>query len=121
MPKPYSIDLRKRVVDAYDKGMSPEKVAKLFNVSDRWIYSLLKKRKEHGTIEPLEPTGGPNLKLIKHRESIEDFVREKPDATLNEITEALKLDVCIATVHNMLKRMGITYKKSHPCKRAAQN
>jgi transposase len=42
---PYSMDLRARVLDAYDRGEgSQEELARIFQVSSRWIQKLLAQR-----------------------------------------------------------------------------
>ena len=53
MPKPYSLDLRERVVNACDAGLSSKEVAKKYSVSVSWVKGLLKRRRETGSIAPV--------------------------------------------------------------------
>jgi|SRR5215211_1646395 len=55
--KPYSKDLRLRVLAAFDAGRPREEVAKTFSVSVPTIKRWLKRRRETGDVEP---------KLAKH-------------------------------------------------------
>jgi len=46
---------------------------------------------------------------------LDDFVKENPDLTLEEIKEHFSdnVDCSIVAVHNALKRLGWRYKKNH--------
>jgi transposase len=58
MPKPYSIDLREKIVTAYENQEgSMQKLAKRFQVSKNFVADLLKRFKETGQIAP-KPHGG---------------------------------------------------------------
>lgn len=51
--RPYSMDLRKRVVAACDaRDGSRETIAQRFGVSTAWIRRLLQRRRETGSIAP---------------------------------------------------------------------
>ena len=64
MPRPYSIDLRERVLQCYDEGYPLEYVVQHFFVSKSWIYDLLKQRRENETITPMVLDGAINGKLF---------------------------------------------------------
>ena len=56
--KPYSMDLRERVVAACDEGgATRERIAARFSVSVSWIRDLMRRRRETGSIAP-RPRGG---------------------------------------------------------------
>ena len=57
--KPYSIDLRSRVLAALDRGVPREEVAKTFSVSLPTIKRWLKLRRETGALEPRKGVPGP--------------------------------------------------------------
>ena len=78
------------------------------------VEKLLKQRKKLGHIRPLYDRVGGKLKLseAQHHE-LRKLVSEQPDMTLEELRSALKADCTIPTIHNALKRMGLTYKKRH--------
>jgi transposase len=62
--KAYSIDLRRKIIDAYkaEEG-SYRQLAKRFRVSLSFVQTLLKRYKDTGTVEPLPHSGGRQLKL----------------------------------------------------------
>lgn len=119
MGKAYSMDLRERVVASCDKGERPEKLADRYQVSARWIYTLLNRRKETGSIAPLQGKTGPKLKLAEHQDQVLQVVQAHPDATLDELREELPVQVSKTTMWRALRNLGMTLKKSHPRRRAA--
>jgi transposase len=49
--RPYSIDLRQKIVDCYDAGgISQRQLAKQFGVALSFIQKLLKQRREQGSL-----------------------------------------------------------------------
>jgi transposase len=61
--KPYSLDLRQKVVQAYKQGNnSYRQLAKRFQVSLSFVQRLLKRDREQGTLLP-ERLGTPLIKL----------------------------------------------------------
>jgi len=115
--KAYSIDLRKRVLAAYDSGKySLNQIAKQFQVTTRWIQKLRHQRKQEGCIAPRPPNKGRKPAFQgKNLKKLEQFINAHPDATLEE-TKRHFLDVVecsIVTIHNTLKRLELRYKKKH--------
>ena len=53
---PYSMDLRKRVLRAWDAGMDAEAVAAKYEVSRAWVHRLVQRRRETGSIAPRQQT-----------------------------------------------------------------
>lgn len=112
--KPYSEDLRHRVVQACDEGMlTRDEIAEQFQVSASWIRRLLQRRRETGSFSALPGGRGPEPKLsVAQRERLASLVNEHPDLTLAELKKRCRLSCCITTVFNALKSMGLSYKKS---------
>ncbi len=108
----YSIDLRQRVLADLDEGMSKAAIARKYRVSTRWVYKLQRQREETGDIAPRPRLGGPQPKLAGHRERLLELVEQQPDASLRELRDRLGVAVCVATVHNTLRALGVTFKKS---------
>ena len=50
MPRPYSVDLRERILNDHDAGSPVEDLAAQYTVSRSWIYTLLQQRRETGSI-----------------------------------------------------------------------
>lgn len=116
--KPYSLDLRQKIVDAYaEGGISQRKLAKNFRVTLSFVQSLLKQQRELGTIAPKIRTQQTPTKLNDEQlEVLRQLVTEQPDATLAELRERLhqKTGVLIgvATVDRMVRlKLKLTLKK----------
>ena len=113
--KAYSMDLRKRVMAAYDSGKyTLKQVAEQFQVTARWIQQIRRRRKLDGTIAPHPQNQGRKPAFRgKQLEELDEFVRDHPDATLEEIKEhfAGKVTCSIVAIHYTLKRLGWRYKK----------
>ena len=111
--KPYSTDLRDRVVEACDSGeWTRVEVAEQFGVSVAWVYRLLKRRRSDGTYAPRGHRGGHPPAFSKHQlRQLEEAIRRQPDATLAELRERSGVDCSLVTIHNTLKRLGYRRKK----------
>jgi transposase len=112
MPKPYSMDLRQRVVAEVDRGTPPPEVAKRFQVAERTIRNWLHLREQTGDLTPRHGDFGPDYILEENRERILQSVQDDPNLTLAERQTRLPLPGCATTLWNALQRWGITLKKS---------
>ena len=114
--KAYSIDLRKRVLAAYDSGKySVNHIAEQFQVTTRWIQKLRQQRKQEGSIAPRPPNKGRKPVFQgKDLGKLEQFIETHPDATLEEIKQYFLgvVECSIVTIHNTLKRLELRYKKN---------
>ena len=64
----YSLDLRTRVVRAWDSGMPAAAVAARFDVSLAWVYRVLQRRRDTGLIAPRKQTKFRGRALSGHEE-----------------------------------------------------
>ena len=112
--KPYSMDLRERVVAACDaREGTREQIAERFRVSASWIRDLLKRRRETGSIAPRPRGGGrPPAFDPAAADRLRVAVRAGADATLEELGRAAGVACSPPAVYRALKRLGITRKKS---------
>jgi len=106
----YSMDLRTRVLAACDAGQSNDAVAVTFQVSTAWIRRLKQRRRETGSCAPKVPQRSAAPSQM-HAESLRQLVEQRPDATLQELREALGLKASIATICRLLQRLRLTVKK----------
>jgi transposase len=95
--KPYSKNLRLRVLSAVDSGEPREELAKTFSVSVPTIKRWLKKRRETGDVEPEAIPGRPARKgamlkgwLPEHLQANDDLTLEKSTARLSRSTSRRK-------------------------------
>ena len=56
MAAAYSIDLRERVIQDADAGLSSKDLAERYHVSRAWVDALKQRRRKTGSIEPLKQT-----------------------------------------------------------------
>src|SRR3954463_9220952 len=111
--KAYSMDLRERVVAACDRGEgTPEQIAKRFQVGLAWVYRLLQRRRQTGSIEP-KPHGGGQKPAFDSSaaERLRQAVAGRPDATLEELREAVGAACGTSAVHRALVKLGLPRKK----------
>ena len=114
----YSIDLRERVLAAVDAGEeTQEQIARRFTVSTRWIRKLIARRAETGEIGP-QPNPGGRKPLIQGEtaQALRDAIAKDPDATLQELREAIGFGGCTVTVWRALERLKIPRKKTRAAK-----
>ena len=81
MPKPYSIDLREKIVTAYENQEgSMQKLAKRFKVSKNFVADLLKRFKETGQIAPKPHGGGhPPEEWATGETFLTELIESQPD------------------------------------------
>jgi transposase len=116
--KAYSIDLRQKVLDAYNRQEgSQRQLAKRFSVSLSFIQDLLKRYREDGTIAPRAHGGGATAKLSDEQVAwVEQLVEDDNDAILVELCERLEqrsgIRVSRATMGRVTQKLLLTRKKS---------
>ncbi len=124
MAKPLSLDLRERIIAAYDLGgVTQQQVADRFAVSRESVKKLLRQRRELGDIRPQVYKNGAQPKITSaHRDILRKLLQKNPDLTLEDLREKLGVDCTIQAIHYVLKDMGISYKKrlSAPANKTAK-
>jgi len=111
--KPYSLDLRQRLVDAVARGEGPlRELADLFQVSLSFLVRLLRRHRDTGSVAPKPHAGGPQPLLDEHAtQELIRLVRAQPDATLAELRDRLGIPCSLMTIARALKRQRITRKR----------
>jgi transposase len=119
---PYSTDLRQRVLKDCDAGLGTTAVATKYAVSASWVRKLRQRRRETGSIEPLTATPGPKPTLGPHADRLRELVRAAPGLSAEEYRDRLGVGTAPVTVWRMLRRLGLTHKKSRsgPSSRTAR-
>ena len=112
--KPYSEDLRERIVNAVEAGTSKSGAARLFGVS---LSSVKRYARIAGRGDPLKPRKGggrPPKTDEAAKRLLEEDVKERPAATLSERRRFLEIvtdkTLSDSTVGRLLKRMGFSQK-----------
>lgn len=116
--KPYSNDLRRRIVAAYASGEhSLEEVATLFAVSLASVKNFVRRQRETGSADALPHAGGQSPALTAHHVGfLRDTLKATNDLTLQELRQRLqqrqKKVVSLPTLSRLLQRLGLPRKKS---------
>jgi transposase len=116
--KPYSNDLRRKIVEAYESGdHSLEEVADLFGVSLATVKNFLRRKRETGSADALPHAGGKKPSLNeKARTTLRNAIKGNNDLTLKELRKLLKgkhkKEVSLPTISRLLQAIGLPRKKS---------
>jgi transposase len=109
----YSLDLRRRVLRAWDSGLDAESVAAKYEVSRAWVHRLVQRRRETGAITPRPQTKFRSRVLSDQQEArLVALITARPDATLVELREALPTTAALSTLWRTIDRVGLTVKKN---------
>jgi transposase len=115
--KPYSIDLRQKVLDAHLKNQtSIREIAEKFGVSDSFVRKLLKRHQETGGIEPKPHGGGASAKLTEeHYVLVESMIAENNNITLvvlcKQIEAKTGIRVSVPTMCRILQKLKLGKNK----------
>jgi len=119
MAAPYSMDLRERVLKAWNVSGDADEVAARFGVSRAWVHRLAQRHRETGSITPRKQAKFRSRVLATQEQRLKDLVTAKPDATLAELREGLPTTAALSTLWLELDRLGLTFKKNGTRRRAA--
>lgn len=122
--KPYSVDLRERIVSAIEKGESSyRKTAQRFCVSKSYVQKLVAQKRTEGHVVPRKQ-GGSVSALMRHQLQLIEIVEKQPDATLAEYCELLfdtiGLWVSQSTMCRTLQKLNLPRKKNTTCQPSHQ-
>jgi transposase len=113
MPKPYSVDLRKRVIEAIEAGASRREAAERFSIGVSTAITWMQHWRASGEIAP-KPFGGSSSRLDDHAETLLGLIGERPDLTLDEVCDGLRergIGGSRTAVWRFFDRHGISFKK----------
>jgi transposase len=112
MPKPYSYDLRQKVIQAIQlDGLKISEASQLFNISRNTINLWLKRQAQTGNFEalPNKPLG--NGHKITDWEKFREFACEHGEKTQVEMAKLWDGQISDRTISRALKKIGFTRKK----------
>jgi transposase len=114
MARPYSNDLRARVIEEIEAGASRREAAERYELSPSVVVIWAQRWRETGSVAA-KPSGGSTSPLEEHGEFLLGLVAEQPDLTLNEIVAAMRkqrIPGSRTAVWRFFDRRNITYKKN---------
>lgn len=116
MGAPYSQDLRERVLQAIDAGMSKMATHKLFRVARSTIDDWIKLRGQTGSVAVVPPVRRGPAPAIQDLVAFEEFATRHRHKTLEQMASLWHQEsghrVSHTTLSGAMKRIGWTRKKS---------
>jgi transposase len=112
--KPISMDLRKRIVEAYDAGEGTrQEIAERFKVSVHMVKKLLSQRRKLGSLDPQVHRCG-RKPLFEQQDYVwlQKAVAKQPDITLEELRGKISKPCCHMTIFRALRQLKASYKKN---------
>jgi transposase len=118
MPAPYSLDLRRKAVSAYETGEgTQEEIAKRFSIGLRTFQEWLTLKSETGDVEPKIHIYRGKKPIIGEKGSlfVKGLVENKPDILITEIRTSykkkFKVEVAQSMVSRALNKLNLRRKK----------
>ena len=90
--KPYSLDLREKLVERYvSGGISQRELARQFRVSLFFIEKILRLWRSGQSLAPKQPGGGPEPKLTdRMRAFVREQIERENDLSLPQLCERVR-------------------------------
>ncbi len=115
MTRPYSNDLRERVVGAVQAGGSCRAVAARFGVAVSTVVKWSQRYRQTGSVAPGKVGGHRRPVLEPYRDFIVERISQEPHLTLHGLKDELAvrgIRVSHNTVWQFLRREGLRFKKN---------
>ena len=112
MPKPLSNEIREKIIEHKQNGVTEKTIAEWLIISERSVSRICSLFRKTGKIEPLPKNCG--RKSAVSEEKMKEVIAEiekYPDITLGELREKFELNLSIPALSKKLKKLGFTYKK----------
>jgi transposase len=105
--------IRKKIVDDYGCGKGASEIARMYGVSRKTVYNLVKLQQNSGSIRArMETVGRKPTLTAEGLDELRNLILAQPDITLEGIKEEMQLDICLSAIHRIIKgKLGFTYKK----------
>ena len=122
MARPYSDDLRRKLLEAHDQGKGTlAELADRFCVSLAWAWKISSARKRTGSADRKLYQAGPKVRV--DREAVRRLLEAKPDLYLRELQAELKAStgIQVSTPHlwKIVGELGFRLKKSRSTRPSA--
>ena len=118
MGKPYSQDLRARVVAAIEGGLSTRQAAGRFSIGIATAGTWARLKRSQGDVLPARQGKPKGSVLDAHADLILGALEARPDTTLDELVARLSAERAITVVRTavwkFLDRRDMTHKKRPP-------
>ena len=125
MPRPYSNDLRCRILRAYERGgVSLGQLAERFQVSVPYVKKIRGQQLRTGQMErpPARPPGPSRRITPEVAGQLREWVRGRPDLTLAELQQKMaqscRMHMSLKPIWQALQEMGLRLKKNRSMPRS---
>jgi transposase len=117
MPRPYSEDLRLRVVNAVESDQTTRAVSALFQVSSSFVSNVHPCWRQTGAVQPKQIGGYRRALLELYEAALTEQLSNSPSMTLRELQAWLAdkqgLTISLSAIARFLRhKLGYRYKKN---------
>jgi transposase len=122
--KPYSNDLRRKIVEAYESGnFTQDELADLFGVSNATVRNFIRRKRNTGSSDAFPHAGGRSATLADaEHDRLRQIASHNDDATLAELCQMVekkfKKKVSTSAMCRLLQALDMPRKKVVPRFRA---
>jgi len=110
MSKPYSSDIRERVIKCLNKRMKYKNISRRLDLSLSTIKRYAKKYKNSGNIDVKNAVKTGRKSSIKDFNKLQEFIENNNHLSLEDM--ARKLEVSKSSLHRAIIKLNFTFKKS---------
>jgi transposase len=117
MGKPYSMDLRERVVSAIESGMSTRAAAARFSIGIATAGAWARLKRATGSVAPPKQGKPKGSVLDAHADFILGLIKTVPDTTLDEMVERLREERAVTVVRTAVWKFLDRHEQTHKKRR----
>lgn len=110
MSKPYSSDIRKRVIKCFKRKMKYKNISKRLDLSLSTIKRYAKKYKNSGNIDVKNEVKTGRKPSVKDFYKLQEFIENNHHLSLEDM--AAKLNISKSSLHRAIIKLNFTFKKS---------
>ena len=107
-----SQQIRQRALAAHAAGQTQAQVARCYGVDITTFQRWLRRYRQAGQTAPMARGHRRDALDGAQLQRLDELVQQTPDATLEQLRDALKVGCSLVTVHNALGRLGYRLKKN---------
>ena len=120
--RPYSEDLRARIIAGKQAGESSAQVAARLRVHVRTVERYWERYGEKGHCRPGQIGGHRRSRLEGHEKTVESWIKAEPSLSLEKLRvrcqKQLQVTLTVSALWHRLKAMGLSFKKNDARRRA---
>ncbi|KAF9101464.1 hypothetical protein BGX27_011456 [Mortierella sp. AM989] len=108
MPENLSIELKGRIIGAFEFGMSQADIARKYGLTKQTVSNVIKKFEDEGTIVPKKTQGRRSILSPLDVNKILEYAKENNGCTLQEIANACPKKVSTQTIRRVLRAHNVS-------------